>query len=364
MKKIRVLVVDDSALMRKMVSRILAADPDIEVAGTAMDGIFALKKIPELNPDVITLDINMPRMGGMETLRHIVDNFGIPVIIVSSLAREDADLTFRALDLGAFDFVTKPRDAISVHINEIGSELTEKVKAAYGKSPAPSLTGRVRPAPPQENQKRSPEVKTPDNIVAIGISTGGPNALSDILPRLPADFPAAILIVQHMPAGFTEMFAARLNSLCRLEVKEAKDGDLVLPGRVLIAPGDRHLKIKRQPLGTIAVISKSPPVNGHRPSADILFQSVAAEYGKSATGVIMTGMGNDGAEGIGEIMANGGMTIAQDEKSCAVFGMPKAAIEKNYVRHIVSLNDIGNFLVNMFIRKENPLWNPPLSILT
>lgn len=364
MKKIGVLVVDDSALMRKLIPQILESEPEIEVVGTAMDGVFALKKIKELAPDVITLDINMPRMDGIETLRHIVDNFGIPTIIVSSLAQRDAELTFKALEIGAFDFVTKPRDAISVHINEIDGELIEKVKGAYRNPIARLKIRSVRPSPVQAVEKQFPATKTPDRVLAIGISTGGPNALSDLLPRIPGDFPAAILVVQHMPAGFTEMFAARLNASCALEVKEARDGDLVLPGRVLVAPGDRHLKIKRQPLGTIAVISNAAPINGHRPSADVLFHSVALEYGSAATGLIMTGMGSDGAEGMGEIMARGGLTVAQDEGSCVVFGMPKAAIDKKYIKHVVSLEDMGDFLIEHFMRKEDAKWDTQQMNLT
>lgn len=349
---IRVLVVDDSALMRKMIPQILGFDPDIEVVGTAMDGLFALKKIGDLKPDVITLDVNMPRMDGIEALRHIVEDFGIPTIIVSSLTKKDAELTLQALEIGAFDFVTKPQDAISVHIKDISNELIAKVRAAYENPLARLKIKKVKPATTQKERWRPVDKKSPDRILAIGISTGGPNALSYLLPQISKDFPAAILIVQHMPAGFTEMFASRLNSLCEIEVKEAKDGDLVLPGRVLIAPGDRHLKVKRMPLSTIAVLSNSPPINGHRPSADVLLHSVAVEYGRDATGLIMTGMGSDGAAGMGEIMAKGGLTIAQDEKSCVVFGMPKAAIEKNYIREVLSLDGISEFLNNLFTKKE------------
>jgi len=356
MKKVRVLVVDDSALMRKVIPRMLGADPEIEIVGTAMDGVFALTKIKDLKPDVITLDMNMPRMDGIETLRHIVEDFGIPTIVVSSLAKRDAELTFRALDIGAFDFVTKPQNAISVHIEEIDSELIEKVKAA-AKSPVARLRIRKERPLARNESKKAPASTSPDKVLAIGISTGGPNALSYLLPGLPQDFPAAIVIVQHMPAGFTEMFATRLNASCAIEVKEAKDGDLALPGRALIAPGDRHIRIKRQALGTIAILSNAPSVNGHRPSADVLFHSVALEYGKDATGLIMTGMGSDGAEGIGEIMGHGGFTIAQDEKSSVVFGMPKAAIDRKYVRQVVSLEDMGDFLINHYMRKENRTWN-------
>jgi two-component system chemotaxis response regulator CheB len=279
------------------------------------------------------------------------------VIVVSSLARKEAELTFQALEIGAFDFVTKPQDAISVHIGDIGAELVAKVKAAAENPLARLKTLKARPAPvfpaaAPSAPPRAVRAKSADAVLAIGISTGGPNALSYLLPLLPRDFPAGIVIVQHMPAGFTEMFAARLNSSCAIEVKEARDGDLVLPGRALVAPGNRHLKIKRMPLGTISVISDAPPVSGHRPSADVLFRSVAAEYGQRSTGLIMTGMGADGAEGIGEIKERGGLTIAQDEKSCIVFGMPKVAIEMNHITEVVSLENLGAFLTERFPTKE------------
>lgn len=352
MKKIKVLVVDDSALMRKMIPQMLNSDPEIEVVGTAMDGLFALKKIKDLRPDVITLDVSMPRMDGIEALRHIVEDFGIPTVIVSSLTKKDAELTLQALEIGAFDFVTKPQDAISVHIKEISDELLIKVKAAYENPVARLKIKKIKPIAVYKEKRQSLDRNSADKVLAIGISTGGPNALSYLLPMLPKNFPAGILIVQHMPEGFTEMFAARLNASCEIEVKEAKDGDLVLPGRALIAPGNKHLKVKRLPLGTIAVLSNSPPVNGHRPSADVLFRSVASEYGSSATGLIMTGMGTDGADGIGEVMKNGGMTIAQDEESCVVFGMPKVAIEKNNIKKVVSLEDMGEFLINHFSMEQ------------
>ncbi|MBI4690503.1 MAG: chemotaxis response regulator protein-glutamate methylesterase [Nitrospirae bacterium] len=359
MKMIRVLVVDDSAFMRKMIPSILSSDPEIEVIGTAMDGLFALKKIRDLKPDVITLDVNMPRMDGIETLRHIVEDFGIPAIIVSSLTRKDAELTFKALEIGAFDFITKPQDAISVHIKDIGDELIEKVRAAF-KYPAARLRIKKvhtsiepkRAVIPHKEKGTFIDKRHADRLLVIGVSTGGPNALSYLLPQIPEDFAVPIAIVQHMPAGFTEMFAARLNSLCEIEVKEAEDGDLLIPGRALIAPGDRHLKIKSLPLGTIAVLSDSPPVNGHRPSVDVLFNSAAFEYDNMATGLIMTGMGSDGAEGIGEIMAMGGLTIAQDEESCIVYGMPKAAIEKGYIKKVMPLEDMADFLIEHFDRKR------------
>jgi two-component system chemotaxis response regulator CheB len=335
-----------------MIPQILGRDPEIEVVGTALDGLFALKKIPELRPDVVTLDIDMPRMDGIETLRRITAEFGTAVVMVSSLSRRDAELTFQALALGAFDYVTKPQDAISVHINEIGGELIAKVKAAAAAPRTRQYTAATPPAAAPRQKKPLPPKGAAKRALAIGISTGGPNALSYLLPQIPADFPAALLIVQHMPAGFTEMFAARLNALCAIEVKEAGDGDLVLPGRALIAPGNRHLKIKRLPLGVIAVLSDAPPVSGHRPSADVLFRSVAAEFGNHGAGLIMTGMGVDGADGIGEIKARGGTTIAQDEASSVVFGMPKAAIERDHINHVVPLGKLEGFLMNMFSAKE------------
>jgi len=354
MSAIRVLVIDDSALMRKMIPQLLALDQEITVVGTAMDGLFALKKMQELKPDVVTLDVDMPRMDGIETLRRIVEEFGTPVIMLSSLTERGATLTLQALEIGAFDFVTKPQDAISVHIKDIAGELIAKVKAASENPLARLRTRKVVSSVVPREKKSSRTTRPADKLLAIGISTGGPNALSYLLPRLPANFPAAILIVQHMPPGFTEMFAARLNTACAIEVKEAHDGDLVVPGRALIAPGGRHLKIKRLPLGTIAVLSDTPQVNGHRPSADVLFRSAVAEYGSSVTGLIMTGMGNDGAEGMGEIKAQGGMTIAQDEKSSVVFGMPKSAIERNYIQQVVSLGDMDGFLMKQYSCKEVP----------
>ncbi|OGW50795.1 MAG: hypothetical protein A2Z50_07185 [Nitrospirae bacterium RBG_19FT_COMBO_42_15] len=346
-KKIKVLVVDDSALMRKMIPQILTMDPNIEIVGTAMDGLFALKKIPDLKPDIITLDVDMPRMDGLTALPHIVKEYNIPVLLISSLTEKGAATTLKGLELGAVDFITKPKEAISVHIMDIANELLQKIRAvAKAKT---SRLKRVNNEGPQPQIKKSLLLSNKaEKVVAIGISTGGPNALSFILPQIPKDFPAAIVIVQHMPEGFTELFATRLNQICHIEVKEAREGDMVLPGRALIAPGNIHLKIKRMPLGGIAVLSRSQPVSGHRPSADILFDSVAAEYGNDSVGIIMTGMGSDGAEGIGRIKASGGMTIAQDENSCIVFGMPKAAIERGYIDRIASLEEMPKMITDIF----------------
>ncbi|CAG1064922.1 Protein-glutamate methylesterase/protein-glutamine glutaminase [uncultured bacterium] len=336
-RKTKVMVVDDSALMRRMIPLILEKSPEIEVVATAVDGRFALSKAEKNRPDVITLDMDMPGMDGLTTLKHIVRDFGIPVVVVSSMTTRGAELTMKAFELGAMDVIAKPADAISVNIKEIAEELIEKV-LAIGRSSVSKLHLDV-PAEklPEPRPAVCSRAKTAEQVIAIGISTGGPNALSYMLPLLPADLPAAVLVVQHMPAGFTEVFASRLNKACALEVREARDGDLVTPGRVLIAPGDYHMKIKKTALSTIVVLSSRPAVNGHRPSADVLFNSVAAEYGPSSVGVIMTGMGEDGAEGIGEIKKAGGRTLAQDENTSVVFGMPKAAIRRGYVDRVIPL---------------------------
>lgn len=348
-EKIKVLVVDDSALMRKMIPLILEKDPDIEVIATAVDGRFALNKAAKYRPDVITLDIDMPGMDGLTTLKHIVSDYGIPVVIVSSLTVKGAQMTMKAFELGALEVVAKPADAISVHIRDIAEELIRKVVAVAASSPS-KLFPEPQAQVPAADKARAKKTAGPSEfVVAVGVSTGGPNALSHLLPMLPKDFPAAVLVVQHMPPGFTEVFANRLNKVCALDIKEAKDGDLVLPGRVLIAPGDFHMKIKKTALSTIVVLSTRPPVNGHRPSADVLFQSVADEYGPKALGVIMTGMGEDGAEGIGWIKKAGGRTVAQDEKSCIVFGMPKAAIKTGCVDRVVSLDEMSGAIMSELI---------------
>ncbi len=352
--KIRVMVVDDSALMRKLISDILTKDPELEVVTTAMDGLFALKKIPQVRPDVITLDLDMPRMDGLTALRYIVHDYQIPVVLVSSLTTTGGNLTLQGLALGAVDFVTKPQDAISAHIHEIARELIWKVKIASRVSlkkvrRSAMAAAPVKPVAPV--MKRTPRGAL-KKVVAIGISTGGPNAISYMLPLLPEEFPAGILIVQHMPEGFTEMFANRLNQTCQLTVKEARDGDRLLPGTVLIAPGNKHLKVTRIHGQGVAVLSSSPPVNGHRPSADVLFDSVSQEFGPNVIGVIMTGMGEDGARGLGRIKAAGGYTLAQDEETCVVFGMPKVAMEMGNVNEVSSLDNLADRLEALVAGEE------------
>ena len=346
-ERIRVLVVDDSALMRKLIPAILARDSSIEVVGTAMDGAFALKKIEELHPDVVTLDLEMPRMDGMETLRLIMRRAPLPVILFSTHSKEGGYSTFKALALGAVDFVAKPKDAAAGHLEEIADQLITKIKVAKraaGRKLPPAV---VVDDPPVRTKGNRPALP-PRRVIAIGISTGGPNALQFVLSQIPADFQSTIVIVQHMPEGFTEMFAKRLDECCALEVHEARSGDLLLAGRVLICPGNRHMMVRRMPRGDMAVLSDGPPVNGHRPSADVLFHSVAQEFGLTAVGVLMTGMGDDGSEGLGAIKSAGGMTIAQSEESCVVSGMPRAAILKGYANKIIPLDAVASFLVNQY----------------
>ncbi|HMC60030.1 MAG TPA: chemotaxis response regulator protein-glutamate methylesterase [Candidatus Solibacter sp.] len=345
---LRVLVVDDSALMRKLIPQMLAGDPGIEVVGTAMDGDFCLRKIEDLKPNVITLDLEMPGMNGIDTLKEIMRRHPLPVIVVSSHSTEGAAVTLKALGLGAFDFVTKPKD-VSAHMTESAHELIAKIKAAAQCKVRPRPVGGLVVRP---EKIRAKVTQPPSRVVAIGISTGGPQALEYLLPQLPADFPGALLIVQHMPESFTNMFARRLDELCGLRVKEAQSGDLLEAGRVLICPGNHHLKAKRLPLADVVALSEEEPVNGHRPSADVLFRSVAEEFRGQSVGVLMTGMGDDGAEGLGAVKKAGGMTIAQSEESCVVFGMPKVAIERGYAIRVVGLEVMASTLQALCGRSE------------
>ena len=346
-EKVRVLVVDDSALMRKLIPIVLERDPEIEVVGTAMDGAFGIRKIEELSPDVVTLDLEMPRMDGIETLRMIMRSAPLPVIVFSSHSKEGAYSTFKALALGAIDFVAKPRDAAAGNLDPIAYQLIEKIKVAK-RARRPHKLPRLAELEPSPAKRKSCTVLAPNRVIAIGISTGGPNALQFLLSQIPADFPATFVVVQHMPEGFTDMFARRLDECCALDVQEAKSGDLLIAGRALICPGNRHIMVRRMPRGEMIVLSDGPPINGHRPSVDVLFHSVAQEFGLTAVGVIMTGMGDDGAEGLGAIKAAGGMTIAQSEETCVVSGMPRAAIFKGYANKVLPLDNLGSFLVNQY----------------
>jgi two-component system chemotaxis response regulator CheB len=345
-ERVRVLVVDDSALMRKLIPMILERDPDIEVVGTAMDGAFAIKKIAELQPDVVTLDLEMPRMDGIETLRTIMRNVPLPVIVFSTHSREGAYSTFKALALGAIDFVAKPKDAAAGNLDPVAHALAEKIKVAK-RAGGPKVLPKLETEPPPKKNRSRASIP-PNRIIAIGISTGGPIALQYVLAQIPADFPASIVIVQHMPEGFTDMFARRLDECCALEVQEAKSGDLLLAGRVLICPGNRHMMVRRMPRGEMVVLSDGPTINGHRPSVDVLFHSVAQEFALTAVGILMTGMGDDGAEGLGAIKAAGGITIAQSEDTCVVGGMPRAAIMKGYANKVLPLDSMASYLISQY----------------
>ncbi|MCD6122805.1 MAG: chemotaxis response regulator protein-glutamate methylesterase [Spirochaetales bacterium] len=335
-----VLIVDDSALMRNLISRIFEDVPDINVAGTAMNGIFALQKIGHLNPDVIILDLEMPEMNGIEFLKERRKRgIKIPVIILSSQAVKGARITIEALELGASDFVLKPSGSVSHDIYKTKEELVELVRFFGGKYRKSKFPAPEKEAVAYEKHEiRQPAGKTRIDIIAVGISTGGPNALRHVLPRLSPQLPVPVLIVQHMPPGFTREFAENLNKICPLKVKEAEEGDIIVKGTVFIAPGDYHMEAISGSTEPRIHLSNAPPVNGHRPSADVLFTSVAKTYASHTLAIIMTGMGKDGAREIGRIYSMGGVTFAQDEESSVVFGMPKAAIENGTISRIVPLD--------------------------
>ena len=340
-KKIRVLVVDDSALMRKLISNLLVRDPELEVIATAIDGCFALTKVEQLKPDVVTLDVDMPRMDGLTALAEMVSRHRTPVIMLSSLTTRGAALTMQALEKGAVDFVCKPSG--TGRLPEMAEELVSKIKAAA----RTNVLALSRPFAPEAPVRKKPVLgksRGQGRVIAIGASSGGPYALRQLLPRIPGDIDAGIVVVQHMPESFTAMLAHWLNEICELEVKEAKSGDLVLPGKVLIAPGSLHMKVKRTPSGCEVLLDKGALVNGHKPSVDVLFRSVAEQCGDLATGIIMTGMGSDGAQGLGEIMRAGGHTVAQDKESCAVYGMPRVAVDKGFANKIVPLAEMASYL--------------------
>lgn len=343
MKKIRVLIVDDSAFMRKVIPTLLTLDPDIDVVGTAMDGKYALEKIPKLKPDIIILDLYMPRMDGLTALPEIVRRYRLPVLVFSSLTQKGADMTFKALQLGAVDFISKPASLTEKNFKNIAHDLTQKVRSAASVSKRKIKVLKLPDGRPLPELPPKPVNVSPDRasgVLALGISTGGPNTLTEILPQLAPDFPAGLLIVQHMPEGFTKLFADRMNDICRVPVKEAEDGDRILQSQVLIAPGHAHMEVKRIRSGYITVLNQSPRVSGHRPSVDVLFNSVARTFGEDAVGIIMTGMGDDGVEGLAQLQEAGAATVAQDEKTSVIFGMPKAAIRQGCVGEVVSKKNI------------------------
>ncbi|MHC9064178.1 protein-glutamate methylesterase/protein-glutamine glutaminase [Nitrospira sp. CMX1] len=349
MKKIRVLNVDDSALMRQVLASLLAKDPEIEVIGAAPDPYVAREKIKALNPDVITLDVEMPRMDGITFLEKLMRGHPMPVVMVSSLTEAGCQTTLRALELGAVDFITKPKIDLREGMDEVAQDLIAKVKTAACANLKRQPLGNGTKASPQPNQASvcngsQAMIKTTDTIIAIGSSTGGTEAVKDVLEVLPPNTPP-ILITQHMPERFTKTWADRMNGLCRISVKEAKDGDSVLPGHALVAPGGYHMALERSGARYTVRINQDPPVNRHRPSVDVLFASVARYAGANAVGVILTGMGGDGAKELLTMKQAGAFTIAQDEASCVVFGMPKEAIKLGGVDQVLSLGDIAGAIL-------------------
>jgi two-component system chemotaxis response regulator CheB len=354
---IHVLIVDDSALMRNLIGRIVESDPALALVGKAMNGAFALKKLETLDVDIIVLDLEMPEMNGIEFLKRRKElKIDIPVIILSSVARRGAEITMEALALGASDFIKKPSGSVSEDIHLVGEHLIELLKAFGHKRRSQGvIPARPEPAPSPASAAvpvaaPAPKIAVPTGplrshanlqLCVIGISTGGPNALRQVFSALDADFPLPIVVVQHMPAGFTAEFAKSLDKNCPLEVKEAEEGDLVKKGRILIAPGDWHIEVEKKSLAALVHLNQDESLNGHRPSAGVLFKSAAKQYGSSVLAVIMTGMGRDGAAEIGEVYKAGGLTLAQDEASSVVFGMPKVAIELGNVEKVVSLSEMA-----------------------
>ena len=349
-RKIRVMIVDDAAVVRQTIREILEREPDIEVIGAAADPIFALDKMKQNWPDVITLDIEMPRMDGVSFLRKIMAERPTPVVICSSLAEQGAETTLQALEAGAFGIITKPRLGVKQFLSDASGDLVAAIRAA-ARANAKNLATRPAAPPPKLNadailasqtptRAATAMAKTTEGVVAIGTSTGGTQALETVLKALPAVCPGMV-IVQHMPEKFTAMFAARLNGLCKVDVREAQNGERVIPGRALIAPGGRHMLLKRSGAQYIVEVVDGPLVNRHKPSVDVLFRSVAQTAGRNALGIIMTGMGDDGARGLAEMHTAGAQTLAQDEASCVVYGMPKEAVRLGAVDKSVPLDTIA-----------------------
>ena len=356
-ERIKVLIVDDSALVRQVVSQALGTDPDIEVIGAASDPIFAIQKMRLQWPDVLVIDIEMPRMDGITFLKKIMAEHPTPVVICSSLAEEGAQATFEALSAGAISIITKPKLGLKSFLEDASNDIVQAVRsAARANMRAVRSTSSAVGIPAAVSPKLNADVmlsaagnralvRTTDQVVAIGTSTGGTQALEAVLTQLPATC-LGIVIVQHMPEKFTAMFAERLNGLCQIEVREARNGDRVIPGRALIAPGGRHMMLKRNGAQYVVEVADGPVVNRHKPSVDVLFRSAAKYAGANALGIIMTGMGDDGARGMKEMHDAGAKTIAQDEASCVVFGMPKEAIKLGGADLTMPLDQIPGAIVS------------------
>jgi two-component system, chemotaxis family, protein-glutamate methylesterase/glutaminase len=348
MPKIRVLVIDDSALVRQMLTEILNSDRSIEVVGAAPDPYMAREKIKRLNPDVLTLDVEMPGMDGITFLRNVMRLHPMPVVMVSSLTARGAEITLQALEIGAVDFVSKPRIDVAHTLEQYSEEIIEKVKTAarariQSKHLADAAPRKVEPklsADAVLESRHSKHFRTTERIIAMGASTGGTEAIKDVLTQMPADAPG-VVITQHMPEAFTASFAQRMDSVSLMTVCEAKDGAPILPGHVLIAPGNHHILVTRNGARYVCLLNDGPPVNRHRPSVDVLFRSIADNVGPNAVGVILTGMGDDGALGMKEMHDAGIPTLAQDEKTCVVWGMPGSAVNLGAVDEILPLDKIA-----------------------
>ena len=352
-KKIRVIVVDDSALVRSLLAEIINRQHDMECIGTANDPLVAREMIRELDPDVITLDVEMPRMDGIDFLGRLMRLRPMPVVMISTLTERGAEVTMRALELGAVDFVAKPRVGLANGLNELATQIVDKIRVAavahvrrISAVPAGSAAnaGAVAGAPAAASSTSLLGRLSTEKIIAICASTGGTEAIREVLVRLPADSPA-IVITQHMPPGFTTSFAARLNSLCQITVKEAVNGERILPGHAYIAPGGLQFRIARSGANYVAVVEDAPPVNRHKPSVEVLFKSVAAVAGRNAYGIMLTGMGADGAAAMREMKDAGSYNYVQDEASCIVFGMPREAIAHGAADEVLPLTQIAGALV-------------------
>jgi len=352
--KIRVLVVDDSALIRKLLPEILDSDRNIEVVGTASDPHMARNLIKELNPDVLTLDVEMPKMDGVTFLRNLMRLRPMPVVMVSSLTEAGADVTLEALELGAVDFITKPKIDLSHTLKDYSDELVSKIKTAATARVRSQSAATVRVEPSHsadvvlDHQSKPLRFRTTDQLVAIGASTGGTEAIKEVLMQMPADSPGMV-ITQHIPAAFSAPFAERMNGCSAMEVREASDGEQILPGHAYIAPGDRHLLVVRDGARFRCKLSDGPPVNRHRPSVDVLFRSVAQNIGPNAVGAILTGMGADGAQGLKEMREAGARTLAQDEKTSVVWGMPGEAVACGAVCDVVPLSAVASKIQKVLV---------------
>ncbi len=351
MQKITVVVVDDSALVRSLLTEIINKQPDMVCIGAANDPLQAREMIRELNPDVITLDVEMPKMDGLEFLSRLMRLRPMPVVMVSTLTEQGADTTLRALEMGAVDFVAKPRIGVSAGLRELGEDIVEKIRIASKARVARHVAAPAVAAPPRTDggvaapPRPATRLLSTEKMICIGASTGGTEAIKEILVELPADAPA-IVITQHMPPGFTTSFAARLDSLCRIRVSEARDGERLLPGHAYIAPGGRQFHIERSGANYVAVVDDSPPVNRHKPSVEVLFKSCARVLGPNAIGVMLTGMGGDGAAAMKEMRDAGSYNIVQDEASCVVFGMPKMAIQCGAAHEVLPLRQIARTIMD------------------